>query len=532
MRKSFVYLAAMAFVAIAATSCQKENVAQDGSQFYAIMENCGNNAKTSLSGTHVNWVEGDEVMIYGSDQAGLYSATPNTDDARSATLNVSTQPAQGRPYRAIYPASAAVSATSFSIPAVQESEDGNLASTFPMYAQSNDENLAFKNLCGVLKIHLQQTGATVSRIILTAAEEINGTFNIDNSGEEPAIAYAEGGTTTTTLICTTPQDISNGKDFYIYLPAGDYSGLNIKIQNAGYGVEKDAPADAVVTIERSKYSTLGFNSLNMPVPPDNGIWGLYSVSDNQQVWISSGNLQFKNVGSYTGVDNVSHTGTWRFAEHQYDHIGYAGHLGNVTGGNNSRSDSWIDLFGWGTSGYNAAAPLPRPAADALYNIIGDNDIAGTNYDWGVYVIGNGWRVMTADEWDYLFGGEKRTYKSGGATVCGVQGRVLIPDVWNGPSITSAFAYTSNVYTAEKWAEMESYGAVFMPITGYKSSANASIYISFDQGCYWTGSFAYNKSAYTSMFTNSGEAYGAANPRKFEGQLAVRLVKNYAPTSSK
>ena len=86
----------------------------------------------------------------------------------------------------------------------------------------------------------------------------------------------------------------------------------------------------------------------------NGILpGAFSVSADQQVYFSQGNLQYQ-----------ASTNTWRFAEHQWDYVGGTGasypydECGNVYANgvkcsNNEISSNYsggIDLFGWGTSG--------------------------------------------------------------------------------------------------------------------------------------------------------------------------------------
>lgn len=545
MKRTILYLAAAAVIALGFTSCNKDEKTEEGMQFRATMEN--NDAKTALVGTHVNWVEGDEVMIFGTHQNGLYRATPDADDARSATLNQVGQQviSNGGIFTAVYPASAAVNATTVTLPAQQQSVDGSLANTFPMYAQSYDENLQFKNLCGVLKIHLQQEGATVSRISVTATTEINGNFSVDNSGEAPAISYVEGGNFTTTLICSEAQDITNGKDFYIYMPEGNYSGLKIMIMNAGYGVEKNAPANATIAIERSKYSTLSFANVNMPIPPDNGVWGLYSVSDNQQVWIATGNLQFRNEGTFVGADDVTHTGTWRIAEHQWDFCGYGtgNYKGNVTDGNNGNSSKWIDQFAWGATCYNGNNPLPRVENVANYPTM-PTTIANTNYDWGVYCIGDGWRTLTPAEWQYMVNnGHNRnnpSSKFGHATVNGTHGLILLPDIWNGPAITphsNNSTYEDNVFTADEWAEFEALGAAFLPVTNYcnASSSRLGNPVYGDGGWYWgaTGTTSNSQGfvVYTQHFDGSGTAFGNANMRRPNSLLSVRLCKNYVPASA-
>ena len=538
MKKVFMLLSACAMLALGVTSCQKENeINNKDYQFTATVENC-NGAKTTFNGNYIQWNRNDTVKIFGLVD-GLYLATPEQNNPGAAKLRRIGDPVtdMGDEVTAIYPASLANSATSVSLPAVQVTENGNLMSNFPMYATTTDENLSFKNLFGALRLHLEQEDATVSRIELTVNTYINGNFDIDNSGENPEVTYADGGSFTTTLICTTPQDISNGHDFFIAMPAGTYTDITIKIQNAGYGVVKYSPQGATITIERSRYFTLSFSSLDMPVPPDDGVWGLFSVSATQQVWISSGNLQFnKTMGTYTTADQQTLNGTWRFAEHQYDRCGYNGHMGNVDGGNNSSNTNnsntnWIDLFGWATSGYNGYEPLPRSDYNHYVDFPND-EIGGTNYDWGVNM--GGWRTLTRAEWRCLVGSvghtAARNGKCGGATVCNVEGLLLLPDLWNGPSINTGRAYTSNVYDAEEWAEMESYGAAFLPFTGRMSGG--STYIDHSNGAYWTttangsDNTTGHKLAVCGIFSDSGGITISDN--ECEGQCAVRLCKDYGP----
>jgi len=79
-------------------------------------------------------------------------------------------------------------------------------------------------------------------------------------------------------------------------------------------------------------------------------------------------------------------------------------------------DGWLDLFKWGTSGWNSGAGAYQPWSTVTnannYNPGGSmkNDLTGdyANADWGVYnAISNGgnqagmWRTMTSDEWELI-----------------------------------------------------------------------------------------------------------------------------------
>ncbi|MBR4690245.1 MAG: hypothetical protein IKO90_07260 [Bacteroidales bacterium] len=206
----------------------------------------------------------------------------------------------------------------------------------------------------------------------------------------------------------------------------------------------------------------------------------FSVAEDKRVLFSQGNLQYQ-----------ASTKTWRFAKHQWDYVGSQKsenereNGGTIAGSDNvdisSTYNGWIDLFGWGTSGYNGCEPYFVEESPYAFYGNGKSDIAGTNYDWGVYnTILNGgtdnmWRTLTKEEWNYLL--KKRvnaTEKYGLATVNNVVGLVLLPDDWIMPKdITFSYGisngYKQNIYSANEWIKMEDNGAVFLPAAGWRQS---------------------------------------------------------------
>ncbi len=235
--------------------------------------------------------------------------------------------------------------------------------------------------------------------------------------------------------------------------------------------------------------------------------GAFSVSAYQQVRFAPGNLQFNAaLGTHQCADGTTQKGTWRFAEHQWDYVGDASN-GNVyhngtkcDNANISETyDGWIDLFGWGTSGWGYEAVAYEPwsisTTESDYYRGGNenNDLTGAyaNADWGVYnQIGSDapgtWRTLTADEWLYLFHERANAEKLFGlGSVNGVNGTIILPDDWvtpSGlsftPSTESGLSWKSsyysnpnctnffhNTYTESQWAQMEARGAVFLPAAG-------------------------------------------------------------------
>ena len=261
--------------------------------------------------------------------------------------------------------------------------------------------------------------------------------------------------------------------------------------------------------------------------PTGAINGLFSVSDTKQVYFSQGNLQYQ-----------ASTNTWRFAENQYDYVGEAN--SNIS----SYNDGWIDLFGWGTSGYNHGAVCYQPWSisetysdyyaygEAYYNLYDQTGQA----DWGYNPISNGgnnfclWRALTYSEWIYLL--TSRNTSSGvlyaKAKVNGTNGLILLPDDWDASVIlnntnTINSNYTSNIISITEWTySFEAKGVVFLPAAGHRG-LDISINDVGSFGLYWSATqrSEWENSAYMIYFHKSDFSYNISNNRV--SGLSVRLV---------
>ena len=265
---------------------------------------------------------------------------------------------------------------------------------------------------------------------------------------------------------------------------------------------------------------------------DGKLPGKFSVSASKQVQFSQGNLQYQ-----------ASTDTWRFGEAQYSVVGTSGAdvAGNVANSDNSNISStysgWIDLFGWGTSGYNNKYPYMTSTSYSNYGD-GNSDIAGTEYDWGVHnAISNGgnqkglWRTLTTAEWKYLFNTRTNaSSKYGVAEVSGITGMVILPDSWTLPSgltfksgVASSYGYqyysTVNEYTAEEWQKMEAAGAVFLPASGYRYGSDVGNVGSY--GGYWSSSYDSSYVAY-GLYFHSGYVNPGGHDYRDYGR-SVRLA---------
>lgn len=261
--------------------------------------------------------------------------------------------------------------------------------------------------------------------------------------------------------------------------------------------------------------------------------GLFSVSETKQVRFSQGNLQYSNLGEHVVATGDTVPGTWRFATNQFDTIGEKNLKASST------YTGWIDLFGRGTSGYEKHYPYMNDTFNYCYPT---SNIAGTYYDWGIYnTISNGggeksfggiWYTLSMEEWQYLMwkrsdANKKMTM----ATIEGVRGVVLLPDLFNKPPdvgfVSDNIDTNVNVYTKSDWNKMENAGALFIPACGVIYNGvfydkNVSCYIYSSTGYYSSSSSGVCFSM--PLFTFKG-GFGGAMICEHYQKLSVRLVQD-------
>ena len=280
---------------------------------------------------------------------------------------------------------------------------------------------------------------------------------------------------------------TNNDEYYNYYDIDDVQAL----ENGDYIYGNDAIA------------------INNTAAPTNK--NLFIVSDNGNVVeFAPGNLQYNVV-----------TNTWRFAEHPWDYVGNASngtvYVNNVKCNNAlvaSDYSGWIDLFGWGCTGY----------ADSYYGTTNyhpyDNEYAVTeeinskygpagvqnlslqnNSDWGCVDISNsteeGWRTLTYKEWTnlrkYHYNTYIRTYQGQityefNNVTHRINGLIILPDkIWDGGEFThvgpSPNAWNYYQFTAQDWMEnYAAHGAVFLPYTYQRQGTTLKA-----SGIYWISS---------------------------------------------
>lgn len=272
--------------------------------------------------------------------------------------------------------------------------------------------------------------------------------------------------------------------------------------------------------------------------PEGAINGLFTINENgDQVYFSKGNLQYQ-----------ASTNTWRFAENQWDYVG-SGEYGNVYENSvkcdnaliSETYDGWIDLFGWGTSGYNHGAVCYQPWSTSQsftdYNAYGNDtlnlyDQTGMA-DWGYNAISNGgnienvWRTLRQSEWEYvlLIRNTSSGVRYAKANVNGINGTILLPDNWNNEiyplnnSNDPGVSFNINTINLTLWINsFEENGAVFLPSAGCRFQDYSN-----NHGYYWTATHDLSMYAGTIFFNDGTINY--SNGRLRDWGQSCRLVQD-------
>ena len=376
-----------------------------------------------------------------------------------------------------------------------------------------DYNATLLNKCALVKFDVTTASEAATCIV-----GMNNKVTVNLATNE--FAYDMDGEGIITLAA------GNGEKWGILLPQDEVNHTNAYSNDGTF-------SGSCATIPEIAENDYLINGIAIAIGlPGGAIDGLFTVNANgNQVYFSQGNLQYQ-----------ASTNTWRFADNQWDFVGEDN--ANIS----SDYNGWIDLFGWGSSGYNHGAVCYQPWSTSTnygdyyaYGADNNNLYDGNGQaDWGYNAISNGgnqensgWRTLTQTEWEYVF--NSRSTSSGiryaKAQVNNVNGVILIPDDWSSSTYSlnntnnSEADFSSNIMTVLQWSTLEQAGAVFMPAAGNRYGAGVFCDDSF--GEYWSASsfdgYQYSRYAYTLFFDSNGQLFTNFT---FRGNgSSVRLVRS-------
>ena len=495
-----------------------------------------------------------------------------TTSAALGSLAQITDVIESSHYSAIYPADivgnvdiSSGNSVAVTLPRVQLYEvdsRGDQKVKVPMGAYSSSESLTFYNLCSLIKVVISSQMSNEFML-----ERIKVSANIAYLSGQGTVDVTDGSSARVTVQSQAQHDVSllfglnrptiatgdrNTYVYYIVVPEFPTSN-DVTITLYADGNRYFSVTKYGATLGHNKMATISLtvDQLLPEASPEGTLQGLFSISATEQVRFSQGNLQYQ-----------ASTSTWRFAENQYDCIGSAN--SNIS----ATYSGWIDLFGWGTSGWNSGATAYMPystSRTASHYYPGgsyQNGLTGEYAcaDWGVYnAISNGgneinlWRTLTRDEWEYIINTRNTSTVNGVANaryakaqVNNKAGLILFPDNYthpngvtqpNGINNATTTYWTQNNYNISDWGLMETAGAVFLPAgevrwngTQVSNNGPEGAYWSSTPYTTWIGTEHLLENAYCLFFDDNDEGEGVAvsdirqTYERFYG-LSVRLVRN-------
>ncbi len=534
-RFSILCLAALAIL----VSCRKES---DTVTLGATIENLAGTAKLYIDANRTpQWENSDPVWINGN---GDYSVT--LDGTTAQITNVVRD--GNNQYLAVFPAdmvasgqTGATGSVSLILPREQQFQSSSQAKV-PMIAYTTTGRiLDFKNLCSLLKLTVRNnttSDITLSRITLTATNALlSGPVTASIQGGEAQLGTWGDEAEHDVSLCFPPSQTlapNCSIDCYMVVPefaASEVSIIAYTTDGHFFPLLKNS-----VSLQHNSIATVSVNIAQLLTAHD-----LFTVDGSgTTVRFAPGNLQYSRQGTHTTAYGTA-DGTWRFAKHQYDIVGSDN--SNIS---NTNYTGWIDLFGWGTSGYNSK--LPTMTSQSYTDYYYKNNISTRNYDWGVYnVIDNypisTWRTPTRTEWVYIL-----SSRSGGnvgnstnafyaeVIVNGIKGLLLFPDNFQWPtiSITPPTVCNNNDnnwnninYSIAQWSVIESAGAVFLPACGFRLGTD--LYDINTIARYWSSTKVNSTNGVANIIhADQDHVSELTGQTGISDGLAVRLVQTVLP----
>lgn len=528
-------LIVLSFMLVVAQSCKKEN-GTGGNTFFKAKTERFTEDRANLQGLDVVWNVNDEFRYFSDNGESATARIKSGFGTNCAEFTgIGSLSSSAVAFYGNKPEDVNHSGNCFAFEMPQNQvyvKDGIAPELNPMIGTVANDEFSFSNIFGLLRLNVSGTGIVGSvKVVGKEGMPLWGAYSVDLGSMEVS---SNGNNRELLLECRKGVFLEEGKPvpFYMVLPPNALSnGYEIILQDVGghemLRVEGDA---AEMCIRRN--TVLSMDLKVEIVPPEGALKGLFSVSDDLQVFFSKGNLQY--VGSASSP-------YWKFADRQNEALG-------LTTGQNSESKTVDrDLFGWATSGYRHGSAAYHPwSTVASYhnsNYAAYSDFRCNLYDnsckadWGYNAISNGgnvenmWRTLKKTEWVYLFESRENARNLYGmARVGGVSGLVILPDYWNwllpdlalfSESWVSGHSSFVNEFTETEWNVMELHGAVFLPAAGLRNGVNVFDVGSF--GYYWSADAHAMEFAF--MFYFCDVIASLAPDNRYSGH-SVRLVRDF------
>lgn len=549
MRKLTLF--AMAAMLLVCTQCKKNDATEGTKTIQITFTPTENASRTEFdpSGSFA-WTENECIFVGGSNHADCLGVLSSVGSGESITFNGEiAQPEEGETLHFFY---------------LGNGKDNSEMPTELVFSTQDGQNVANYHVARGSQTYsegMTSFNATLDMLVSFAYLDLSA-FKDGNNAQENVYLHGEAVYSKATVnysegtITGTPGYINlgkavNGGGYYALIPQTTPAATTVKFESNS----KTGTMNFLRGIEAAKLYRTNEGAL-VPTMGElrENAGGLFSVSDTKMVRMAKSNLQYTRTSTAEDWAN----GTWSFMENPWDYVETTGTIGDEYA-----DQTAISLFGWGTSGnqmaYYGRYYYPWATANTMNSVeqqYGPRNSTSSltdeyaNGDWGINNNGDlggeqpSWRVLTKDEWLYLFGmtednqdseGHKRFQKYGRAKINGYSassGIIIVPDDFNDPQNNqnspygefvggTATEWTSNYYNGlANWNQMDNAGAIFLPISGYRDGDEVK---GWHQNAFYQSSTVYNGN-FAHQLRFSGNSIDPANHtyRRYIG-MSVRLV---------
>lgn len=476
-------------LAVLFTACEKDDDTLPKDRILLTTEKHLSSDKTSVSGTTVQWGDGDMVRL-------CVGATPADLPVAISGTNAYVDGWSGGVVHAYYPNTIIGEETGEAddptviIPSRYNStySGGRQVLALPMVgrAESGATAVEFKHLTAALMVNLKNdtlSPLTLDSIVVSSRQYLlSGTMGLNFNEENYGVVAQETSDSNAVTVRFSGFTIGTGSIETVQIPIRPIGASDLQIEVyahcLGDAVRIDGVPAVLTTVIYHYNDTKSVAALGRNVMMTAGIAlsagghtstdtidnALFSVSSTKKVYFSEGNLWY-------------HNSAYSFHTPQYKCNGA------------SQSDSDKDLFQWST-------------------------VASTTV--------SGWNVLTSDEWNYLINSRSGSRFVKACVIVNddnVNGLIIFPDTYCHPIVQSLVNvndkgtnFDVNTFTTSQWESMEAAGAIFLP----------AVQNGGGQGHYWSSTEGTSGNA-KRLYFSASELTTAVEEAKTNG-CSVRLVQ--------
>lgn len=300
--KKYMLIAAAAIIAISA--CTKESGIVDKEEsrssdyFTASIEKTDITRATFDAGAKcASWQVGDRINIDGK----LYEAQ---EEGTVTTFAAKGQAAGGSTHKAYFPASLCDAEQNLVLPSTISEEYVEGRFNMPMYAQSTTKDLAFKNLCGVLKITVKSSEIDKVKSIRISSQSraLSGRFTVKDNAAVLTDRLTIANTLEVIYYTSVPLD-TDGKVFYVAVPAETYRDLLIDVSNGKDHLIMATKTEAEIAIARNTIYPIAFKANYFP-KNSRGVASIKNDGNKSwvQLWEDGPKFATCNLGANSPLD--------------------------------------------------------------------------------------------------------------------------------------------------------------------------------------------------------------------------------------